>query len=237
MEAGFVQFNEQCASRLQLTLARVRVDTGDNGVVGGSGGNVLALEFREEVRIGLAEGTGAYEAVNLARAAQGRRADLVGAGVGGGEKLARDGGLGDDLDVLEDVSFGDDVGTGADLEGVAGVVGPVVVDLFSLADVKGRGMKGTYSVQHSVTLDLGGTATGVVDVVALHGDHIAGASKVDTPVVVAVAGGRPVRDTVDVGVGDGDAVVGLGAEDDVLATDPGGLSHQYHIRFEHTRYE
>jgi hypothetical protein len=83
---------------------------------------------------------------------------------------------------------------------------------------------GTYSVQQSVALDLGRPATGVVDIVALHGDHVAGAIEVDTPVVVAVAGGRVVRDTVDVRVGDGDAVVGLGAEDDVLATNAGSLS-------------
>jgi hypothetical protein len=86
-------------------------------------------------------------------------------------------------------------------------------------------------VQQSVALDLGGAAAGVVDVVALHGDHVVGAIEVDAPVVVAVAGGRVVRETVDVAVGDGDAVVGLGAEDDVLATDAGGLSRKCQQRF------
>jgi hypothetical protein len=130
-----IQRNVQAAYSLQLTLARVGGNAGNNGVVGSSRGNVLALEVREEVRISLAEGAGASEAVDLAGAAQVRGANLVGGGVGGGEELAGDGGLGDGLDVLEDVSFGDDVGAGADLEGVAGVVVPVVVDLFRLVSL------------------------------------------------------------------------------------------------------
>lgn len=43
--------------------------------------------------------------------------------------MSADGGLDDGLDVLEDVAFGEDVAAGADFEGVAGVVVPVVVDL------------------------------------------------------------------------------------------------------------
>lgn len=78
-------------------------------------------------------------------------------------------------------------------------------------------------MQESVALDLGGTAGGVVDVVALHGDHVGGAVEVDTPVVVAVAGSGVVGLAVDEGVGDGDTVVGLGAEDDVLTADTGSL--------------
>jgi hypothetical protein len=80
----------------------------------------------------------------------------------------------------------------------------------------------TYSVQKSVTLDLGGTAGGLVDVVTLHGDEIAGSVEVDTPVVVAVTGGRVVAGAVDEAVGDGHALGGAGAEDDVLASDAGG---------------
>lgn len=116
---------------LQLTVASIGSNAGNNGVVGSGGSNILALELREDVRISLAEGAGASEAVDLAGVAQVRGADLVGGGVGGGEELAGDGGLGDGLDVLEDVAFGDDVGAGADLKGVAGVVVPVVVDLIS----------------------------------------------------------------------------------------------------------
>lgn len=78
-------------------------------------------------------------------------------------------------------------------------------------------------MQKSVALDLGRTAGRMVDIVALHGDHVGGAVQVDGPVVVAVAGGGPVGLAVDEGVGDGDAVVGFGPEDDVLATDARSL--------------
>lgn len=71
-------------------------------------------------------------------------------------------------------------------------------------------------MQESTALDLGGTTTGVVDVVALHGDVVVGAVKVDTPVVVAVAGGGVVGGTVDVAVGDGHALGGRGTQDNVL---------------------
>lgn len=80
----------------------------------------------------------------------------------------------------------------------------------------------TYSVEKGVALNLGGTSTGVVDVVALHGNEIAGSIKVDTPVVVSVAGGGVVAGTVDEAVGDSDTLGGLGAEHDVLARDTGG---------------
>jgi hypothetical protein len=79
-------------------------------------------------------------------------------------------------------------------------------------------------VQVGVALDLGGAAAGLVQVVALHGDLVAGAVQVDVPVVVVVAGGRVVGLAVDVVVGEGDAVAGFGAEDVVLAADAGGLS-------------
>jgi hypothetical protein len=42
--------------------------------------------------------------------------------------------------------------------------------------------------------------------------------------VVAVAGRGPGGDAIDVVVGEGDAIGGVGAEDDVLAADEGGLS-------------
>ena len=79
-------------------------------------------------------------------------------------------------------------------------------------------------MQNSITLNLGRTATGMIDIVTLEGDHIAGAIEIDTPVVVAVAGSRVVGFAVDEGVGDGDAVVGFGAQDDVLAADEGELA-------------
>lgn len=80
-------------------------------------------------------------------------------------------------------------------------------------------------MQNSITLNLGRTATGMIDIVTLEGDHIAGAIEIDTPVVVAVAGSRVVGFAVDEGVGDGDAVVGFGAQDDVLAADAFSLHY------------
>jgi hypothetical protein len=73
-----------------------------------------------------------------------------------------------------------------------------------------------YGVQEGAALDLRGTTASVVDVVALHGDVVVGAVEVDTPVVVAVAGGRVVGGTVDEAVGDGHALGGLGTQDNVL---------------------
>lgn len=73
-------------------------------------------------------------------------------------------------------------------------------------------------MQEGAALDLGGTATGVVDVVALQGDVVVGAVKVDTPVVVAVAGGGIAGGTVDIAVGDGHALGGIGTQNNVLTT-------------------
>ena len=80
----------------------------------------------------------------------------------------------------------------------------------------------TYGVEEGVALNLGGTTAGVVDVVTLHGDEIAGSVEVDTPVVVAVAGGGVVADTVDEVVGEGHALGGISAEDDVLTGNASG---------------
>ena len=69
---------------------------------------------------------------------------------------------------------------------MVGVVVPVVVD----------------GVQVGVALDLGRAAAGLVQVVALQGDLVAGAVQVDVPVVVVVAGCRPGSVAVDLAVGD-----------------------------------
>lgn len=89
----------------------------------------------------------------------------------------------------------------------AGVVVPVIVD----------------GVEEGVATDLGGTARHVVDVVVLEGDEVGGAVKVYAPVVIAVTGGRVGGNAVEVAVGDGHALRGGGSEDDMLATDLGGL--------------
>jgi hypothetical protein len=86
-------------------------------------------------------------------------------------------------------------------------------------------------VQVSVALDLGGAAAGLVEVVALHGDLVAGAVQVDVPVVVVVAGGRVVGLAVNVVVGEGNAVAGFGAEDVVLAADASGLSLRFSLLY------
>ena len=90
---------------------------------------------------------------------------------------------------------------------MARVVLPVVVD----------------DVEVGVVLDLGGTAGGLVEVVALEGDLVGRAVEVDVPVVVTVAGSRVVRLAVDVVVGDGDPVVRLGTEDVVLTANASSL--------------
>lgn len=77
-------------------------------------------------------------------------------------------------------------------------------------------------VEKGVTSDLGGAAGGVVDVVALEGDHVGAASEVHAPVVVAIAGSRPGGGTVDLVVGDGNATGSAVTENNVLAGDEVG---------------
>lgn len=127
----------------------------------------------------------------------------VGGGRWSSEELTRDWRFSDDWDVLENVALSDDVGTGTDLERVSGVVVPVVVN----------------GMEDGVSLDLGRTSRGVVDVVTLHGDHIVGTIEVDTPVVVSVTSGRVIRDTVDVVVGESDTVGSERTKNDVLTGD------------------
>ena len=125
--------------------------------VGARGGDVLAAEAGEDARVGAVEGARAAEAVDLAGVAERARAGGVGAGVGAGEELAGGGvGVERGLDVLEDVALGDGLAARVDLEGVAGVVVPVVVD----------------GVEEGVAGDLGGAAGGVEDVVVLEGDEL-----------------------------------------------------------------
>lgn len=192
---------------LQVTLASISLNVGHNLSVGSSRSNVLALKVRQETLIRLAESTGRSKSVDLAITSEVGGANLVNASARRSEQLSINGRLNNSIDVLENVALGEDVTTGTDLECVAGVVVPVVVD----------------GVQESVTLDLGATSTGVVDVVALQGDEVGVTIEVDTPVGVGVAGCGVVGNTVDVVVGQTDAVVGGGTKDVVLATDTGSL--------------
>lgn len=195
------------SGNLEFSLSSRRRHAGGNITVSSSSGDCLAIELAEEISVGLIEGARATESVHLTNTAKVVGASLV-CRLGRRSKcLALDGVLNDSSDVLENVSFSKDIATLADLKGVAGVILPVVVD----------------GMQQSVTLDLRATTTSLVDVVALHSNHVARSIQVDTPVVVSVAGSRVVGFTVDEGVADCHAVVGLGSENNVLATNAGGL--------------
>lgn len=125
--------------------------------VSSSRSDVLALEVGQEVSVAARKGARASEAVDLASVAEVGRADSVSRGARAGEELAGEaGGLDRSNDVLEDIALGDDLATGTNLESVASVVVPVVVD----------------DVEEGVSTDLGGTAGGLVDVVVLEGDGL-----------------------------------------------------------------
>lgn len=118
-------------------------------------GNVLAGKVGQEGGGGVAHGSAGAKDVDLARAAEARRAGRAARR----EHLAGEAaGLDLDGDVLEDVALGQDVGAAADLEGVAGggVVVPVVVD----------------GVKKGVAADLGRAAGEVVNVVVFEGDGV-----------------------------------------------------------------
>lgn len=108
-------------------------DASNNARSNSGRSNVLALEVGNEVgRANAVEATRAAESVDLASTAQARRAGR--ATVAGSEDLAAAGTCINRVrDVLEDVAFGDDGGAGADLEGMARVRVPVVVDLDSIS--------------------------------------------------------------------------------------------------------
>lgn len=78
-------------------------------------------------------------------------------------------------------------------------------------------------MEQSVSGNLGAATAGVVDVVALHGDHVVGSIKVNGPVVVVVTSCRVRTVTVDVVVGNAHTAGRLSAQDDVLTSDEGGL--------------
>lgn len=193
--------NSNAQHYLQVTLAGAasRVSAGTGGR-----GKSLALQVRQNVR----GSTGQRASVGVGNTGTTNRGGAgAGVAVGGKEGTLEGGFLENLLHVREVVTLRKNVTTRADLEGVAGVLVPVVVD----------------SVKVGVSLDLRGTATGLVEVVALEGNLVTGAIKVHVPVVVAVAGGRVVGFTVDVVVGDRDTVVSLSTQDIVLATNASSL--------------
>lgn len=86
-------------------------------------------------------------------------------------------------------------------------------------------------MEKSVASHLWAATAGVVDVVALHGDHVVGAEEVDSPVVVVVASGGPAGVSIKLGVGNGDTTGCGGSSDEVLTTDEGNLSMSITIGF------
>jgi hypothetical protein len=209
--------------QIQLDGAETSAGSKTSDVGNGLGLSSLTAEGAEEAGVGTRESARVVELVNLANVAEAAGAGSVGRSIGAGEDLAGGTLLDSGLDVLEQVALGDDLGLVAGLEGVAGVALPVVVD----------------GVENGVAGDLGGSARGLGDVVVLEGDHlwgvsgcswsglgektyVAGTSEVHGPVLVTVASSRPLAVTVNVRVGDGNSVVGVGSEDNVLTTDLGG---------------
>ena len=182
----------------------------NSGARRSSGSNRLALEIGQEGSISSTKSTRATESVQLAGVAKGGSAGSIGSGSGGTEQLssvAEKRGH----DVLEDVALSNDLATGSDVESVARVGIPVVVD----------------GMDERVSADLGAAAGGVVDVVVLHGDEVGGASQVDGPIVVAIAGGGPAGHTIELIVGEGHAIRGASAGDEHLAADEGDLDMIY----------
>ena len=196
------------AQLLQLANASVALNTRRN-LTSSRSLDTLIRKAAEEVCRASAPVTTASELVGLASAA--KRAATRGAVVSDCVQQvdAVLDGLGDRL---EDVAFSQDTAVlvRGDGERVAGVVVPVVVDSVEQGSLV-------------CAADLGAAAGGVVDVVALEGDCVTAADEEEGPVVVVIAAGGPRSVSVDLGVGDGHAVAGVVAGDDVLAADQGDL--------------
>ena len=123
------------SSDLDLAETSSLSDAGGNTRSSSGRSDVLALEVGKETGGAHAvESTRRAESVNLASASERSGASSVGRSAGSGEDLsAGSAGVDGRDDVLEDVAFGDDGGAGADLEGMARVRVPVVVDLDSIS--------------------------------------------------------------------------------------------------------
>lgn len=112
-----------------MSLTSVFNNARGNIAVRISSRNVLTLKLGQKTLIRLLESSRVTKPVNFTSAAEIGLAVGVSGGIGGGEELAIDGIFDGGVDVLEDISFSEDVAAFADFEGVAGVVVPVVVDL------------------------------------------------------------------------------------------------------------
>jgi len=115
----------QCS---KLPNTRITLHTRSNSGVHASRSNRLSTEVREETGDRASESAAASKRIKLAYMAKISRTSLVGCGVGGGENAASGASKERRDDILEDVPFGDDVAAACDIEGVAAISVPVVVD-------------------------------------------------------------------------------------------------------------
>lgn len=122
-------FNGTRIPSLELTLTGLGVDASYDRGVRRSRGNVLPSEFGKEASVTAAERPRAPVSVHLARTTKSAAAGLGGARRGGSEQLALHGHIVDIRNVLEDVTLGENVTARTNLEGMATVIVPVVVNL------------------------------------------------------------------------------------------------------------
>jgi hypothetical protein len=122
------------------------------------------------------------------------------------EKFTCEASLLRELNILENIALGHDLRARIRFEGVLAVGVKVVV----------------HSVEERVACDLRGAARSMVNVVLLECDEVVGAGEVHAPIMMAITRRRPARGTIDLAVGNGDAVRGRVAEHNVLACDEVG---------------
>jgi hypothetical protein len=190
---------------LDFSHAGVGEDVGFDGAGTHGGWDGVARKVDKEVAVGAGERAGGGEGVDDAGAAKVSAAGTGGGG-GGYKDLARcrvgeDGGR----DGLENVALDQGVGARGDIESVARVGVPVVVE----------------GVPDRVKLELWRTARGVVDVVAIEGDQVVVTVAENGPVVTAIAGGGPAGLTIEFVVGNGHTAGGIVARDEELTADKG----------------
>jgi len=188
---------------LELADASVRLDRLTRSRF--SRRNLLAIEVRHEASIASTNKIArAAERVDLTCTAEELLASSGGGRILNSEQAASSRSIFDRCNHAgERVALSENLSASRDLEGVAAVVLPVVVD----------------GMQDSVTSNLRSATRSTVDVVTLEGDRVLGASKVESPILVVVTGSRPVRQAIDLVVRDGDAARSDFAQDDVLAAD------------------
>lgn len=184
--------------------------------------NSLALEATEETSVVAREGTRASKGIHLACASKSSLAGADRSGSRDSEESALGTSLEGVLDVLERVSFGENLAVLLDLESMVEDVVKIVVD----------------DVEEGVAGNLGSAAGNVVHVVALEGDQLKHVSKLsvtysvpvtyvalaeeeDGPVVISIAACRPRAHAVNLVVRDRHATASSSTKDNMLATDQG----------------